>query len=294
MVRVDSLVKRYGKVSAVDGISFEVGEGEVFGFLGPNGAGKTTTLRMITGLSRPTSGTAMVDGIDVSRYPTRVHRRIGVVFEQPNLYERLTGEENMRFFGRLYGVGKARVSEVLERLELGDAARRPVQKYSKGMQQKILIGRALLHQPKVLFLDEPTSGLDPSAAAIIRGMVKELNAAGTTVILTTHYMEEADELCGRVAFIAAGKIAAIDEPQTLKLQYGKRQIRVELNDETPNGAGAGELPHGSSGSVEIPMDSPDVGARLKELVDSGRVKTIHTQEATLADVFIRLTGRELR
>ncbi len=205
---------------AVDGLSFEVAPGEVFGFLGPNGAGKSTTIKMLTGQLRPTSGRAWVNGCDVVDDRDRLKPRIGVVFEHQNLYERLSAADNLLFAARLYGVPRARVPELLAQVGLAERARERVKTYSNGMKQRLLIARALLHHPATLFLDEPTRGLDPHLARELRALVADLAAQGITVFLTTHYMAEADELCSRVAILDRGRIIALDAPARLKAEHG--------------------------------------------------------------------------
>jgi ABC-2 type transport system ATP-binding protein len=216
-------------VRALDGIGFSVVQGEVFGFLGPNGAGKTTTIRILTGRLRPTAGKAQVMGCDVVNERQELKPQIGVVFESQNIYERLSGRDNLRFSARLYRVKAARVEQMLELVGLADRAGNVVKNYSNGMKQRLMIARALLHQPKVLFLDEPTRGLDPNMARQIRDLVSDLAAGGMTVFLTTHYMEEAERLCDRVGIIDQGRIVALDEPQRLKKQYGEDE-RATLED----------------------------------------------------------------
>ena len=226
---VQDLTRDYNGLRAVDGITFAVEPGEIFGFLGPNGAGKTTTIKMLTGQLRPTSGTAAVVGCDVVEDRQELKPQIGVVFEYQNIYERLTARDNLVFSARLYGVDKARVGQVLEQVGLTDRARDKIKKYSNGMKQRLLIARALLHEPKVLFLDEPTRGLDPNVARDIRAIVADLSAAGVTVFLTTHYMEEADQLSARVAIIDQGRIVALDTPERLKEEHGEDD-RTTLED----------------------------------------------------------------
>ena len=220
-IEVKDLTRDYNSVRAVDGIYFMVDEGEIFGFLGPNGAGKTTTIRMLTGQLRPTSGSARVMDCDVVADRQQLKPQIGVVFESQNLYERLSGRENLNFYARLYRVDKSRVDRVLNQIGLVKRAKDKVNTYSNGMKQRLLIGRALLHEPLVLFLDEPTRGLDPNIARDIRQNVAELAQAGMTIFLTTHYMEEADQLSDRVAIIDQGRIVALDEPEVLKAEYSK-------------------------------------------------------------------------
>lgn len=220
-IEVVDLIREYSGMRAVDEINFEVDQGEIFGFLGPNGAGKTTTIRMLTGQLRPTGGSAQVMGCDVVTERQQLKPQIGVVFENQNLYERLTGRENLNFYARLYRVDKSRVENVLEQVGLVSRAGERVSNYSNGMKQRLLIARALLHEPEVLFLDEPTRGLDPNIARDIRKIISELAMSGMTIFLTTHYMEEADQLSDRVAIIDQGRIVALDVPAVLKVQYGE-------------------------------------------------------------------------
>ena len=215
-IQVQNLTRDYNGLRAVDGISFEVETGEVFGFLGPNGAGKTTTIKMLTGQLRPTAGRAWVVGCDVVEARQQLKPQIGVVFESQNVYERLSARDNLSFYARLYGVDKGRIDRVLEQVGLVKRARDKVKTYSNGMKQRLLIARALLHEPKVLFLDEPTRGLDPNVARDIRAIVAGLAQEGVTVFLTTHYMEEADQLSSRVAILDQGRIVALDTPAQLK------------------------------------------------------------------------------
>lgn len=219
-IQTTNLTRDYKSVRAVDGISFSVTPGEIFGFLGPNGAGKTTTIKMLTGQLRPTSGEAKVMGCDIVDERQRLKPLVGVVFEAQNLYERMSGRDNLVFSARLYGVKKARVDEALSEVGLLDRGKEKVNTYSNGMKQRLLIARGLLHHPRVLFLDEPTRGLDPNAARSIRAIIADLAEQGMTIFLTTHYMEEADQLSDRVAIIDKGRIAALDTPEMLKAQFG--------------------------------------------------------------------------
>lgn len=281
MIEVDDLHKTYGSVRAVDGISFTVAEGEVFGFLGHNGAGKTTTVRILTGRTRPTAGSARIAGHDVVTAREAIKPLINLVFEDQNLYERMTGRENLRLFADLYGMPAGRVDEVLALVGLDDeAAKRKVKGYSTGMKQRLLIARALINRPRTLFLDEPTRGLDPASARDLRTLIATLGREGTTVFLTTHYMEEADELCDRVAFLSQGKIVALDTPRELKLRYGqtKRQALVTLADRSEH---------------TVALDDPADTTHLDSWLRDGQVLTIHSQEGTLEDVFVALSGRKL-
>ena len=228
-IEAQNLTRDYNGMRAVDDISFEVGSGEIFGYLGPNGAGKTTTIRMLTGQLRPTSGHAQVMGCDVVEQREQIKPQIGVVFEYQNVYERLSARDNLRFYARLYRVNKSRVEEVLMRVGLADRAGDKIKTYSNGMKQRLLIARALLHEPKVLFLDEPTKGLDPNVARDIRAIVTDLADQGMTIFLTTHYMEEANQLSDRVAIISQGHIIALDTPERLKAVHGDDE-RTTLED----------------------------------------------------------------
>lgn len=228
-IEVYNLSRNYDGIRAVDAISFSIEVGEIFGFLGPNGAGKTTTIRMLTGQLLPTAGTAKVAGYDIVRERQKLKPKIGVVFDSQNLYERMSAHENLSFFARLYRVKKSRVDQVLDQVGLTVRARDKVMKYSNGMKQRLLIARALLHEPEVLFLDEPTRGLDAHIARDIRNIVANLAKAGITIFLTTHYMEEADQLSQRVAFIDQGRIVALDTPAHLKASYGQDD-RTTLED----------------------------------------------------------------
>jgi ABC-2 type transport system ATP-binding protein len=231
-IEVQDLVRRYDGLVALAGISFGVEPGEIFGFLGPNGAGKTTTIKILTGQLRPSAGRAWVMGCDVVAARAALKPQIGVVFEYQNLYGRLSARDNLNFAASLYGAPKARVDEVLEQIGLRARANDGLKHYSNGMKQRLLIGRALIHQPKVLFLDEPTRGLDPTMARGIRQLVADLARQGITIFLTTHYMEEADQLCGRVAILDRGRIVALDAPARLKAAHGggAGDGRVTLED----------------------------------------------------------------
>lgn len=218
-IEVHDLVRDYNGRRALQGISFSVEPGELFGFLGPNGAGKTTTIKVLTGQLRPTAGSARVTGCDVVTERDALKPQIGVVFEYQNIYERLSARDNLAFAARLYGIHQSRVDKVLAMVGLSGREKEKTKRFSNGMKQRLLIARAILHQPKVLFLDEPTRGLDPNVARDIRAFIAGLTRQGVTVFLTTHYMEEADRLCDRVAILDEGRIVALDAPERLKAQY---------------------------------------------------------------------------
>ncbi len=277
-IEVRDLHKTYGSVRAVDGISFAVAPGEVFGLLGHNGAGKTTTIRVLTGRARPTRGDAHILGHDAVTERDTVKPLINLVFEEQNLYERFSGRDNLRIFANLYGVPGRRVDELLTEVDLVDAAKRKVKTYSTGMKQRLLIARALINQPRVLFLDEPTRGLDPASARDLRQLLARLGKAGTTVFLTTHDMDEADELCQRVAFLSQGRIVALDTPRELKLRYGERRATVLLESREEH---------------VISLDDAADAAKLAAWMRDGQVLTLHSHEGTLEDVFVALVGRAL-
>lgn len=228
-IEVKNLTRDYNGLRAVDDLSFSVEPGEIFGFLGPNGAGKTTTIKILTGQLRPTSGVAKVMDCDVVDERQKLKPQIGVVFDNQNVYERMSARDNLRFYARLYRVKKARVEEMLEQVGLTGRAKDKINTYSNGMKQRVLIARALLHKPKVLFLDEPTRGLDPNVARDIRAIVVNLAKQGMTVFLTTHYMEEADNLSDRVAILDQGRIVTLGAPEDLKAEHGQDE-KATLED----------------------------------------------------------------
>ena len=280
-IHVEGISYSYGDVEAVKGISFDVEPGETLGFLGPNGAGKSTTIKMLTGQLTPKAGKARVLGIDVAADDPDMQARIGVVFEEKNLYENMSAAENLEFFARLFGVKQYDATEALRRVDLVGREKDRVKDYSKGMKQRLMVARSLVNAPDVLFLDEPTDGLDPASAAAIRRLIEEEAERGAAILLTTHDMHEADQLSDRVAFINEGKIVAMDTPDALKLKYGERSVRVRLRE-------GGEIK-----DKVVPLDATDAGEQLKGVVGAEGLMTIHTEEATLEDIFIQMTGRGL-
>jgi fluoroquinolone transport system ATP-binding protein len=283
MIDVSGLSFRYAGTAdpAVRDISFGVGKGEILGFLGPSGAGKSTTQKILTGLLKGYGGKARVLGRDLKDWGSDFYEHIGVSFELPNHYRKLSGIENLNFFRSLFSVPTENPSKLLERVGLEDDARKPVAEYSKGMQMRLTFIRALLNRPKLLFLDEPTSGLDPANARNIKEMIREEKDNGATVFLTTHNMTVADELCDRVAFIVDGEIRLVGSPRALKIQHGRKVVRVEYRE------------GGSIASQEFPIQSLASDPRFIEIVRTKQVETIHTLEATLEDIFIACTGRSL-
>ena len=219
IITISNLTKIYENISAVNHISFEITKGEIFGFLGPNGAGKTTTIKMLTGLIQPTEGTATIQGKDLRTQIVEIKKTIGVVTEDSNLYDELSVWDNLRFVGQLYGVPQGdrdkRIGELLKRFDLEAKREAKFATLSKGMKRKVIIAAALIHSPQIVFLDEPTTGLDVLSARILRSMIKELKALGVTIFLTTHYIEEAEQLCDRVAILVNGTIKTVDTPGNL-------------------------------------------------------------------------------
>jgi ABC-2 type transport system ATP-binding protein len=278
----ENLTHRYGDLLAVDNLSFSVEAGGILGFLGPNGAGKSTTVKILTGQLHPAAGRALLLGDDIARHTKALQAQIGICFEMTNLYEPMTAADNLTLFARLYGVRGFRPEPLLERVGLGGKGKLKVETFSKGMRQRLMVARALVHQPRILFLDEPTSGLDPVSAEAIRQIILEERARGVTVFLTTHDMLEADKLSDRVAFINNGKIVALDTPWNLKQQYGKRALRVESRDA-----------EGRLQRREIALDNGDAAAEIGRILAHEQLATIHSEEATLEDIFIRITGRSL-
>lgn len=285
MIKVEDLTYTYpgSQAETLHGLNFEIGEGEIFGFLGPSGAGKTTTQNILIGLLKDYGGHIEVLGREVRDWDNEFYEHLGVSFELPNHYLKLTAVENLGHFRSLYAGETLDPMEVLDWVDLKDDAHKKVEEYSKGMKIRLNVARSLIHRPKLLFLDEPTNGLDPVNARRVKNLILERREKGTTVFVTTHDMMVADELCDRVAFITAGNISLINAPATLKKEYGKREVRVEyLND-------SHEIQH-----QDFPLDRLIENAGFIDLMKSAsRIETIHTQETTLDNIFIEVTGQEL-
>ncbi len=284
VIRVRGLTFTYPKSSepAVRGMDFAVSRGEIFGFLGPSGAGKSTTQKLLIGLLRGHGGEATVWGKDPLAWGSDYYQRIGVSFELPNHYQKLTGLENLRFFASLYDVDTLDPMELLDAVGLADDANTRVGKYSKGMQMRLTFARSLINDPELLFLDEPTSGMDPVNARDVRKMILDLKARGRTVFLTTHDMVTADELCDRVAFVVDGRIVALDTPAELKIARSQRLVQVEYRGE-----------NGRLDTAEFPMDGLADDPAFHVVLRNHHVETIHSREASLEDVFVDVTGRRL-
>ncbi|MCG2589460.1 ABC transporter ATP-binding protein [Rhodohalobacter sulfatireducens] len=281
MILVNNLKFQYPKNESLTlkGISFEIKQGELFGFLGPSGAGKSTAQKVLYKTLSNYSGEVKIDGKDLNDWDLAYFEKIGVGFELPNHYQKLTGLENLDLFGSFYPIGKQRDrTDLFEMVGLQDAISKPVETYSKGMKMRLNFIRAIQHDPDILFFDEPTAGLDPVNAQMIRNHISDLQERGKTIFITTHSMHTADELCDRVAFIVEGELRITDSPETLKSQYGKEAVRVELKD-------------GQSQEFSISDlgNNPEFIGFLKK----GAVSRIHTMEATLDEVFINVTGKTL-
>jgi ABC-2 type transport system ATP-binding protein len=294
-------------IVAIDSLDLAVGEGELFGVLGPNGAGKTTTIGILTTRVVPTSGTAVVAGVDVVAEPARAKQRIGVVPQRPNPDRALTAIENLVFHATYFGVPRAeaarRANELLERLGIADKRDAKVDQLSGGQQQRLMLARALTHEPRVLFLDEPTVGLDPQARLALWEILRELHAQGRTIVMSTHYMEEADQLCDRLAIIDEGKLLALDTPSKLKSQApGDTLVEVTFDGDAASLAAAAESLDGVSRAegrgALLRVYSRRGGEIIPALIAAGEregrsVRDIHLSRPSLETLFISLTGRKL-
>jgi len=283
MIRVRNLSFTYpgSHGRAVGEVDFDVGRGEIFGLLGPSGAGKSTTQNILIGLLRGYGGEVSVFGRDLRDHGAEYYERVGVSFELPNHYLKLTALENLRFFASLYGGPTEDPRALLDMVGLGEDADKRVSRFSKGMRIRLNVARSLVHRPELLFLDEPTTGLDPVNARLIRDLIRSRREAGATVFLTTHNMMVADELCDRVAFIVDGGIALVDAPRALKLRHGRRVVDVEYNG------------HDGLQRQSFDLDGLGDNPQFLALLRSAPIQTIHTQETTLENVFIEVTGRSL-
>ncbi len=310
ILEVHNLVKKYGDLTAVNGISFDIREGEIFSLLGPNGAGKTTTISVLSTLYAPTSGDATICGHSVRKEPMAARRCIGVVPQELALYDDLTALENLTFWGQMYGLtGKeltSRIAEVLEQIGLADRAKQRIKTYSGGMKRRVNIGVGLLHKPRILFMDEPTVGIDPQSRRAILDSVKELNRQGMTVLYTTHYMEEAQELADRVAIIDHGDLIAIGTQAELTRQVGEMDTLVLHLGENEDPAplvlalqGLEGMRHADASDHEISIVCPAAEDLLAQVVSRAneigiKIHSIDIREPNLEAVFLQLTGRALR
>ena len=282
MIEISDMSFSYTKTPFIEDMRFSVDKGEIFGFLGPSGAGKSTLQKILIGLLTGYRGSVKVFGKEVNRHGRDFYERIGIDFEVPTLYEKLTARQNLAFFSSLYN-GKTRdVSELLESVDLLCDADKKVSDYSKGMKSRLGFLRSLANDPEILFLDEPTSGLDPANARLMKDLILAEKAKGKTVILTTHNMTDAQELCDRVAFIVNGHIAALDTPHALIMRRGAARLRYAWLDD------------GAERSGECALSDTGADAQLLGLIRSGRLLTVHSQEPNLGDIFMEVTGRSLQ
>lgn len=283
MIRVKQLSYTYptGNSPAIHEMDFQVQAGEIFGFLGPSGAGKSTTQMVLIGLLKGYGGHVEIDDRELSSIHSDYYESIGVAFEFPNLYLKLTALENLRFFKDLYRGETENLEELLEIVGLAADANKKVGEFSKGMKMRLNFVRAFLNKPSLVFLDEPTSGLDPTNAKTVKEFILRKKAEGATIFLTTHNMHDADDLCDRVGFIVDGQLRIIDSPRNLKLDHGKKRVRVEYRT------------NGSLDRTEFDLATLGRETRFQELLQSGKIETIHSLEATLEEVFIEVTGRRL-
>jgi len=304
LIQVENLRKHFGEVVALDGISFSVDEGELFGFLGPNGAGKTTTIKILTGIARADSGKVMVAGFDCMKDPKSHQHLIGIVPDESNLYPELSGFDNLCFCGALYGMAgyqrKARAAELVEAFGLGEIAHRKFGTYSKGMKRRVTIAAALMHHPGILFLDEPTSGIDVASARKIRQLIADLHRGGVTIFLTTHYIEEAERLCERIAFIVEGKIVRIDSIKNLIESTGETKALLVSVD-----AATCDLIRGlqrefsefrftwvGDGKIRVEYQDEISIAALVNFMESQGAEVTEARRVlpSLEDVFVKVTG----
>ncbi len=278
VIEVKELVKSFENKIALKNVNFEVKKGETIGFLGPSGSGKTTTIKILTAQLHPTAGEVKVFGEPIHKLKDPAYmKRIGILTDNSGLYDRLSIYDNLALYCDLYEVERSRINEVLESVNLVEDKKKPVQKLSKGMKQRVTLARAILHKPDLLFLDEPTSALDPVNTKHIHEGLKKLNQEGTTIFLTTHDMQEAEELCDRVAFLNNGEIRLLDTPQNVRAQQENTSISLLLK-----------------GNRTVVVDKDEEGAReIYEYMKNGQILTIHSNEPTLGDIFVQLTGRDL-
>ena len=309
-IEVKELTKFFGSLLAVDHVSFEVKGKEIFGLLGPNGAGKTTTIRMICGMLRPTSGTTVVAGFDVSQKPQEVKRRIGLVPDISNLFGELSARINLEFMGKLYGLNKKtrreRIDQVLELFQLKERQNDLVKYYSKGMHRRLTIAAALIHQPEILIMDEPTSGLDAQTARLVREIILNLNKEGRTILLTTHQIDEADRLAQRVGIIDRGRLIALNTPEQLKNSIqGMRALEIKILDGIdqqkwlPILRQAEGVDNITVAEGKIRILSKDLSQIIPTVVNvvnkhGGKIENISVAQPSLEDAFISLTGKSIR
>ena len=280
MIKIDQLVVRYGDFTAVDGLSLSVRPGELFGFLGPNGAGKSTTMKVLIGVLRPSSGTVEIAGYRIPEQLEKIKPIFGYVPDTENHIEEFTGRQNLELFADLYSVSRHVVDEMLLRLELDEAADVLVRGYSKGMRKKLLLARELLHSPRILYLDEPTANLDSHSTELVRRMLRRLTESGVTVFVTTHNMEEVEEICDRVAILSHGKLIECDTPGSFVARYAEHKVVVRYEKDQ------------QSFRETLNLAEESERTRLAELVQRGNCTGIQSRDFNFDDVFRKLTGQE--
>lgn len=278
IISMKNVRKDFGKNTALRNLTFDIKEGEIFGFLGPSGAGKTTTIKILTCQLIPTSGEIKVFGRDICSQKKEIFKNIGVLSDNSGIYERLTVQDNLMLFADINGASRENLDEVLERIGMGKYKKMEAKKLSKGMKQRLIVARAVLHKPKLLFLDEPTSSLDPGTALDIHKLLIELNKEGTTIFLTTHNMEEADKLCHRVAFLNDGEIVDMGKPEVLKFKHANDNIKIILKRDN---------------QVVMIKNNKEGAVQIKTWMEEGQILSIHSMEPNLEKIFLNLTGREL-
>ncbi len=283
MIEVENLVFRYKPDSSdiIRNISFQINDGEIFGFLGPSGAGKSTTQKILTGQLKDYSGSVRIEGTEIKDAKRSFYNHIGVAFEFPNLYDRLTAIENLRLFGSFYQKERIRPELLLKMVNLEEDMNTRVGSFSKGMKMRLNFARSIMHQPEILFLDEPTAGLDPVNARMIKDLILSLKDKGSTIFLTTHNMTDADSLCDRLALIDNGVLVLDGNPEDLKIKFGEKTLKVTTRKD------------GKRIEKEFALKGIGSDESFMEILKSGELETIHTHEASLEDIFIEVTGHEL-
>ncbi|MBL6706018.1 MAG: ABC transporter ATP-binding protein [Planctomycetaceae bacterium] len=278
-IEIDNLVVRFGRFTAVNDLSLTINERELFGFLGPNGAGKTTTIKVLIGSQRPTSGTIRVAGFQIPAEFDQVKQQFGYVPDTENHIEEFTGRENLELFARLYDMPLSTVDESLARLELSEAADVVVSAYSKGMRRKLLIAREIMHRPKILYFDEPTANLDAHSTELVRELLRDLASQGTTIFLTTHNMEEVEQICDRVAILCRGELVDCDTPTNFVTRHAVRIVKAQFERE------------GNVIRESLDLDLADQRERLAEIIRHEKCVRVHSQEFDFQDVFLKITGQ---
>ena len=278
IIDMENVRKNFKEKTALAGLNVKVKEGEIFGFLGPSGSGKTTTIKLLTSQLIPSAGSVKVFGKEVYANKQHIFDQTGVLSDNSGIYERLTVWDNLALYTDIYGIPEKNIDEILEKVGLAESSKLEARKLSKGMNQRLMLARSVIHKPKLLFLDEPTSALDPGTALEIHKLLRLLNKEGTTIFLTTHNMEEADKLCDRVAFLNNGEIVELGNPSELKLKYITDEIKVILK--------------GSSEKLLL-KNTPDTGRKIMEWMNDNKLVSIHSTEPALEQIFLMLTGREL-